>query len=72
MLRAAKEDLMDTNEGVVKAIPIVGAIGADAMATLQGLSLNDLFYIVTIVYTLVQMGLTVWKTIREERRKNKE
>ncbi|ANY29198.1 type II holin [Pseudomonas phage PCS4] len=63
---------MDTNEGVVKAIPIVGAIGADAMATLQGLSLNDLFYIVTIVYTLVQMGLTVWKTIREERRKNKE
>lgn len=62
---------MDTTEGAVRAAPIVGAIGADTIATLQGLSLNELFYIVTIVYTLVQMGLTIWKTIREERRKDK-
>lgn len=63
---------MDTNEGVVKAIPIVGAIGADTIATLKGLTLNELFYIVTIVYTLVQMFLVIWKTVREERRKDKE
>lgn len=63
---------MEPNEGLVRAIPIVGAIGADAVATLKGLTLNELFYIVTIVYTLVQMGLTVWQTIRAERRKNKE
>ena len=63
---------MEHNEGVVKSIPIVGAIGADTIATLQGLTLNELFYIVTIVYTLVQMFLVIWKTIREERRKDKE
>lgn len=63
---------MEHNEGVVKAIPIVGAIGADTIATLQGLTLNELFYIVTIVYTLVQMFLVIWKTVREERRKDKE
>lgn len=63
---------MESNEGVVKAIPIVGAIGADTIATLQGLTLNELFYIVTIVYTIVQMFLVIWKTVREERRKDKE
>lgn len=63
---------MDHNEGVVKAIPIVGAISADTIATLKGLTLNELFYIVTIVYTLVQMFLVIWKTVREERRKDKE
>lgn len=39
---------METNEGIVKAIPIVGAIGADTVATLNRLTLNELFYIVTI------------------------
>ena len=63
---------MDTTEGAVRAAPIVGAIGADTLATLQGLTLNELFYIVTIVYTLVQMFLVIWKTVREERRKDKE
>lgn len=63
---------MELNDGVVKAIPIVGAIGADTVATLKGLTLNELFYIVTIVYTLVQMFLVIWKTVREERRKDKE
>lgn len=60
---------MEVTEGAVRAAPIVGAIGADTIASLQGLSLNDMFYLVTIVYTLVQMGLTIWKTIRDERRK---
>lgn len=64
--------MLETNEGMVRAVPIVGAIGADVTATLQGLSLNDLFYITTITYTLVQLILVVWKTIREERRKDKE
>lgn len=63
---------MDTNEGVIKAAPIVGAIGADTLAALKGLSLNEWFYIVTIVYTLVQMLLVIYKTLREERRKDKE
>lgn len=63
---------MDYNEGAVRAAPIVGAIGADTLASLKGLTLNELFYIVTIVYTLVQMFLVIWKTVREERRKDKE
>lgn len=63
---------MDLNDGVVRSAPIVGAIGADVAATLKGLTLNDLFYLVTITYTLVQLVLVVWKTVREERRKDKE
>lgn len=62
---------MEISEGAVRAAPIVGAIGADVMVRVQGLSLNDLFYITTIIYTLVQLVLVVWKTIREERRKDK-
>lgn len=63
---------MDTNEGIIRAIPIVGAIAADVTSTLKGLTLNDLFYITTVVYTVVQTYLVVWKTVREERRKDKE
>lgn len=63
---------MEISEGAVRAAPIVGAIGADVMVTMKGLSLNDLFYITTITYTLVQLVLVVWKTIREERRKDNQ
>lgn len=63
---------MEIGEGAVRAAPIVGAIGADVMVRVQGLTLNDLFYITTITYTLVQLILVIWKTIREERRKDKE
>ncbi|WGH15457.1 holin family 6 [Pseudomonas phage PSA6] len=63
---------MEIGEGAVRAAPIVGAIGADVVVRVQGLTLNDLFYITTITYTLVQLILVVWKTIREERRKDKE
>lgn len=63
---------MEIIEGAVRAAPIVGAIGADVVVRVQGLSLNDLFYITTIVYTLVQLVLVIWKTVREERRKDKE
>lgn len=63
---------MDFNEGAVRAAPIVGAVGADTWAGLKGLPLHELFYIVTIVYTVVQLALVVYKTVKEERRKDKE
>lgn len=63
---------MEIGDGAVRAAPIVGAIGADVVVTLKGLTLNDLFYITTITYTLVQLVLVVWKTVREERRKDKQ
>ena len=56
---------LDFNNEVIKAAPIAGVAGADGVARLfWGLSLNEWFYVAAIAYTVVQIGVLVYKTIK--------
>lgn len=47
---------IDFNNEVVKVAPIAGAAGTDVVARLFfGLSLNEWFYVLTMVYVVVQI-----------------
>lgn len=63
---------IDFKEGVIKAAPIAGAAGADVAAKVAGLTLSEWFYITVIVYTIAQTLVMIFKTVREEQRKDKE
>lgn len=65
---------IDFNSGVVQATPIVGAAVTDVSARLLfGLTPSEWFYASAVLYSLVMTMLVIYKTIREEQRKdNKE
>lgn len=42
----------DVNNELMKALPVVGATGADVVFRFMGLTLNEWFYIAAIIYTV--------------------
>jgi len=64
---------IDFNNGVVQATPVVGAAVTDVSARLLlGLTPSEWFYASAVLYSLVMTILVIYKTIREEKRKDKE
>ena len=64
---------IDFNNGVVQATPVVGAAVTDVSARLLlGLTPSEWFYASAVLYSLVMTILDIYKTIREEKRKDKE
>lgn len=64
---------IDFNNGVVQAAPVVGAAVTDVSARLLlGLTPSEWFYASAVLYSLVMTVLVIYKTIREEKRKDKE
>lgn len=63
---------IDFKEGVIKAAPIAGAATADVATRFQGLTMSDWFYIAVIIYTIAQTVVMIFKTVRDEQRKDKE
>lgn len=56
---------LDFKNEVLKASPIVGTAAADgASRFFFGLTLNEWFYVAAIAYTVVQIGVLVYKTIK--------
>lgn len=55
----------DFKNEVLKASPIVGTAAADgASRFFFGLTLNEWFYVAAIAYTVVQIGVLIYKTIK--------
>lgn len=63
---------IDFKEGIIKAAPIAGAAGADVATRFAGLSMSDWFYIAVITYTIAQTAVMIFKTIKDEKRKDKQ
>jgi len=63
---------MDFQNGVVKYVPVAAGAGADVASRFAGLSLSDWFYVALITYTVAQTVIMVFRTVMEEKRKNKE
>lgn len=63
---------MDFQNGVVKYVPVAAGAGADVASRFAGLSLSDWFYVALITYTVAQTVVMVFRTVMEEKRKNKE
>lgn len=63
---------LDLNNNVIKAAPIAGAAGTEVAAHFMGLTLNEWFYVATIVYIFVQIGLSVYDKISTSRREDKK
>lgn len=56
---------IDFANEVIKASPVAGTVAADVTGRLLfGLSLNDWFYVVVIIYTLIQCWALVYKTLK--------
>ena len=56
---------LDFKNEVLKASPIVGTAAADgASRFFFGLTLNEWFYVAAIAYTVVPIGVLVYKTIK--------
>lgn len=55
----------DFKNEILKASPIVGTAAADgASRFFFGLTLNEWFYVAAIAYTVVQIGVLIYKTIK--------
>ena len=63
---------LDFNNEIVKAAPIAGAATADVATRFQGLTMSDWFYIAVIIYTIAQTVVMIFKTVKDEQRKDKE
>ena len=63
---------IDFTNGVVRATPIAVGAGAEVASQVAGMTLSDWFYAAVIIYTIVQTIVLVFKTIMDEKRKNKE
>lgn len=64
---------IDFNNGVIQATPVVGAATVDVTARLfLGLSPSEWFYASAVLYSLVMTVIMVYRTVKEERRKDKE
>lgn len=62
---------VDFTNGVVRATPIAVGAGADVASHFAGLTLSEWFYATVIVYTIAQTVVMVYKTVMDEKRKNK-
>ncbi|ALO80005.1 holin [Pseudomonas phage PPPL-1] len=62
---------VDFTNGVVRAAPIAAGAGAEVASQVAGMTLSDWFYAAVIVYTIVQTIVLVFKTVMDEKRKNK-
>lgn len=63
---------IDFANGVVRAAPIAGGAAISGASQVTGMTLSDWFYAAVILYTVVQTAVLVFKTVMEEKRKNKE
>lgn len=63
---------IDFTNGVVRAAPIAVGAGAEVASQVAGMTLSDWFYAAVIIYTIVQTVVLVFKTVMDEKRKNKE
>lgn len=64
---------IDFNNGIVQATPVVGAAVTDVTARLfLGMSPSEWFYATAVLYSLVMTVIAVYKTVKEEARKDKE
>lgn len=63
---------IDFQNGVVKYVPVAGAATADVASRVSGLTLSDWFYVAVITYTIAQTVVLVFKTVMDEKRRNKE
>ncbi|WZX11505.1 type II holin [Pseudomonas phage YZU-PF-006] len=64
---------IDFNNGVIQATPVVGAATVDVATRLfLGLSPSEWFYVASVLYALTMTVMTVYKTVKDERRKDKE
>ncbi|QVV96889.1 class II holin [Kosakonia phage Kc166A] len=60
---------IDFKNEMLKASPIVGTAAADgASRFFFGLTLNEWFYVAAIAYTVVQMGVLIYKTYKTYRK----
>lgn len=56
---------IDFQKEIISATPIVGTAAADvASRYFFGLTLNEWFYVAAIAYTVVQIGVLVYRTIK--------
>ncbi|AUV61702.1 holin [Pseudomonas phage Henninger] len=62
---------IDFTNGVVRAAPIAAGAGAEVASQVAGMTLSDWFYAAVIVYTIVQTVVLVFKTVMDEKRKNR-
>jgi len=62
---------IDFQSGVVKYVPVAAGAGADVASRFAGLSLSDWFYVAVITYTIAQTVVLIFKTVMDEKRKNK-
>lgn len=63
---------IDFTNGVVRAAPIAAGAGAEVASQVAGMTLSDWFYATIIFYTFVQTAVLIFKTVMDEKRKNKE
>ncbi|WYW04298.1 holin [Pseudomonas phage vB_PpuP-Kompost-2] len=64
---------IDFNNGVVQATPVVGAAVTDVVGRMfLGLTPSEWFYASAVLYSLVMTVIVVYKTVKEEHRKDKE
>uniref|UniRef100_A0AAU8BVB1 Class II holin n=1 Tax=Pseudomonas phage PMBT23 TaxID=3137284 RepID=A0AAU8BVB1_9VIRU len=63
---------IDFTNGVVRAAPIAAGAGAEVASQVAGMTLSDWFYAAIIFYTIMQTIVLVFKTVMDEKRKNKE
>lgn len=64
---------IDFNNGVVQATPVVGAATVDVASRLfLGLTPSEWFYASAVLYSLVMTVIVVYRTVKEEARKDKE
>jgi hypothetical protein len=63
---------IDFTNGVVRAAPIAAGAGAEVASQVAGMTLSDWFYAAIIFYTIVQTVVLIFKTVMDEKRKNKE
>lgn len=62
---------IDFANGVVRAAPIAGGAAISGASAVTGMTLSDWFYATVILYTVVQTAVLVFKTVMDEKRKNK-
>lgn len=51
---------------VIRSVPVVTAIGADAVTRFLGLTLSDWFYVAAIGYTVIQTWSVLYKTLKRK------
>ena len=58
---------MNQNEYADDVLKIAPPVGVSAM-TFMGIPLSDMVYVMTIVYLLVQIGCTLYRTFKKDKK----